>query len=88
MMPAGKLVVHDLAIRVCCWYQVRPNSKPTDLATMLKLVIAGAGGRMGQTLTRLVHAHEACEVVGGLEPKGSPMWATTRECWQASVKLA
>lgn len=39
---------------------------------MLKLVIAGAGGRMGQTLTRLVHAHEACEVVGGLEPKGSP----------------
>ena len=38
---------------------------------MLKLVIAGAGGRMGQTLTRLVHAHEACEVVGGLEPKGS-----------------
>ena len=39
---------------------------------MLKLVIAGASGRMGQTLTRLVHAHEACEVVGGLEPKGSP----------------
>jgi 4-hydroxy-tetrahydrodipicolinate reductase len=39
---------------------------------MLKLVIAGAGGRMGQALTRLVHAHEACEVVGGLEPKGSP----------------
>jgi 4-hydroxy-tetrahydrodipicolinate reductase len=39
---------------------------------MLKLVIAGAGGRMGQTLTRLVHAHEGCEVVGGLEPKGSP----------------
>lgn len=40
---------------------------------MLKLVIAGAGGRMGQTLTRLVHAHEACEVAGGLEPKGSAL---------------
>jgi 4-hydroxy-tetrahydrodipicolinate reductase len=39
---------------------------------MLKLVIAGAGGRMGQTLTRLIHAHEACEVAGGLEPFGSP----------------
>ncbi|MEE4235294.1 MAG: 4-hydroxy-tetrahydrodipicolinate reductase [Anderseniella sp.] len=39
---------------------------------MLKLVIAGAGGRMGQTLTRLVHAHGACEVAGGLEPSGSP----------------
>jgi 4-hydroxy-tetrahydrodipicolinate reductase len=39
---------------------------------MLKLVIAGAGGRMGQTLTRLIHAHEACEVAGGLEPAGSP----------------
>jgi 4-hydroxy-tetrahydrodipicolinate reductase len=39
---------------------------------MLKLVIAGAGGRMGQTLTRLIHAHEGCEVVGGLEPAGSP----------------
>ena len=39
---------------------------------MLKLVIAGAGGRMGQTLTRLVHAHDGCEVVGGIEPAGSP----------------
>ena len=39
---------------------------------MLKLVVAGAGGRMGQTLTRLIHAHPSCEVAGGLEPKGSP----------------
>ena len=38
---------------------------------MLKLVVAGAGGRMGQTLTRLIHAHPSCEVAGGLEPKGS-----------------
>ena len=28
---------------------------------------------MGQTLTRLIHAHPACEVAGGLEPKGSPL---------------
>ncbi len=40
---------------------------------MLKLVVAGAGGRMGQTLTRLIHAHPSCEVAGGLEPKGSPL---------------
>jgi len=40
---------------------------------MLKLVVAGAGGRMGQTLTRLIHAHASCEVAGGLEPKGSPL---------------
>lgn len=39
---------------------------------MLKTVIAGASGRMGKTLTRLIHAHEGCEVTGGLEPKGSP----------------
>lgn len=39
---------------------------------MLKIVIAGAAGRMGQTLTRLVHAHPSCEVAGGLEPMGSP----------------
>ena len=39
---------------------------------MLKIVVAGAGGRMGQTLTRLIHAHAACEVAGGLEPAGSP----------------
>ena len=28
---------------------------------------------MGQTLTRLIHAHPSCEVAGGLEPKGSPV---------------
>lgn len=39
---------------------------------MLKVVISGAGGRMGQALTRLVHEHEGCDVCGGLEPKGSP----------------
>lgn len=39
---------------------------------MLKIVVAGAGGRMGQTLTRLIHNHPACEVAGGLEPAGSP----------------
>lgn len=31
---------------------------------------------MGQTLTRLIHAHEACEVAGGLEPPGSPHLGT------------
>ncbi|MGB7206881.1 MAG: 4-hydroxy-tetrahydrodipicolinate reductase [Anderseniella sp.] len=40
---------------------------------MLKVVVAGAGGRMGQTLTRLIHAHKDCEVAGGLEPVGSSL---------------
>ena len=38
----------------------------------LKLAIAGAGGRMGRTLTRIVHEMDGCEVAGGLEAKGSP----------------
>jgi 4-hydroxy-tetrahydrodipicolinate reductase len=37
----------------------------------LKLAIAGAGGRMGRVLTRVVHETKGCEVVGGIEPKGS-----------------
>ena len=38
----------------------------------LKLAIAGAAGRMGCTLTRIIHAMDGCEVAGGLEAKGSP----------------
>ena len=37
----------------------------------LKLAIAGAAGRMGCTLTRIIHETEGCEVAGGLEQKGS-----------------
>jgi len=37
----------------------------------MKLLIAGAAGRMGRTLTRLVHETEDCTVVGGTEPEGS-----------------
>ena len=37
----------------------------------MRLAIAGAGGRMGRTLTRLIHASPDCEVAGGLEPTGS-----------------
>jgi 4-hydroxy-tetrahydrodipicolinate reductase len=40
---------------------------------MLKIVVAGAGGRMGHTLTRLIHAHPFCEAAGGLEPSGSAL---------------
>ena len=40
---------------------------------MMRLAIAGAGGRMGRTLTRMIHESELCEVAGGLEPKGSPL---------------
>ena len=38
----------------------------------LGLAIAGAAGRMGRTLTRLVHETEGLSVAGGIEAKGSP----------------
>ena len=39
----------------------------------MKLAIAGAGGRMGQVLTRIIAETPRCVVAGGLEPKGSPL---------------
>jgi len=36
------------------------------------LVVVGAGGRMGQTLIRTVHATEGATVVGAVERPGSP----------------
>jgi 4-hydroxy-tetrahydrodipicolinate reductase len=38
----------------------------------MKLAIAGAAGRMGRVLTRIVNETPGAEVAGGLEPKGSP----------------
>ena len=38
----------------------------------MKLAIAGAAGRMGRVLTRIVNETPGTEVAGGLEPKGSP----------------
>jgi 4-hydroxy-tetrahydrodipicolinate reductase len=38
----------------------------------MKLAIAGAGGRMGRVLTRIIHETQGAEIAGGLEPKGSP----------------
>ncbi|HUR42930.1 MAG TPA: 4-hydroxy-tetrahydrodipicolinate reductase [Aestuariivirga sp.] len=38
----------------------------------MKLAIAGAAGRMGRVLTRILLETEGAEVAGGLEPKGSP----------------
>ncbi len=37
----------------------------------IRIAIMGAGGRMGRTLTRIVHQSEGCQVVGGIEPEGS-----------------
>lgn len=37
----------------------------------LKLAVAGVAGRMGRTLARMVHETAGCELVGGIEPKGS-----------------
>lgn len=43
----------------------------------MKLAIAGAGGRMGRVLTRIIHETEGCSVAGGLELKGSALVGTT-----------
>jgi 4-hydroxy-tetrahydrodipicolinate reductase len=37
----------------------------------MRLAIAGAAGRMGRVLTRIVHETPGAKVAGGLEPKGS-----------------
>jgi 4-hydroxy-tetrahydrodipicolinate reductase len=42
----------------------------------MKLAIAGAGGRMGRVLTRIIQESEGCTVAGGLEPKGSALVGT------------
>lgn len=39
---------------------------------MIKTVIAGAAGRMGGTITRLVHADKDLELVGAFEKMGHP----------------
>lgn len=38
----------------------------------LKLAIAGAAGRMGRELAKLVHEADGCVLAGGLEAPGSP----------------
>lgn len=38
----------------------------------MKLAIAGAAGRMGRVLTRIVSETPGAEIAGGIEPKGSP----------------
>ncbi|HLC08760.1 MAG TPA: 4-hydroxy-tetrahydrodipicolinate reductase [Methyloceanibacter sp.] len=40
--------------------------------TAMRIAVLGAGGRMGQTLTRVLSETEGCVVAGGLEAKGSP----------------
>jgi 4-hydroxy-tetrahydrodipicolinate reductase len=41
------------------------------LPMMMKIAIAGAGGRMGRELARIVHETPGCVLAGGLEAKGS-----------------
>ncbi|CAN5341015.1 4-hydroxy-tetrahydrodipicolinate reductase [soil metagenome] len=38
----------------------------------MKIAIAGAAGRMGRVLTRMVHETKGITVAGGIEPEGSP----------------
>ena len=38
----------------------------------MRLAVLGAGGRMGQALTRIIAATPGCTVAGGIEVKGSP----------------
>jgi 4-hydroxy-tetrahydrodipicolinate reductase len=44
----------------------------SDVTSPMKLAIAGAGGRMGRELARIVHATPGCVLAGGLEAPGSP----------------
>ena len=37
----------------------------------MRLAVAGAAGRMGQTLVRVIHETDGLEVAGGFEPRGS-----------------
>jgi 4-hydroxy-tetrahydrodipicolinate reductase len=39
----------------------------------LKLAIAGAAGRMGRELAKIVHGTQGCTLAGGLEAPGSPL---------------
>jgi 4-hydroxy-tetrahydrodipicolinate reductase len=39
----------------------------------MKIAIMGAGGRMGQALTRAALATPGCEIIGGAESAGSPL---------------
>lgn len=39
----------------------------------IRLAIAGAGGRMGRELARIVHATDGCQLAAGLEAPGSPL---------------
>ncbi|HHN73045.1 MAG TPA: 4-hydroxy-tetrahydrodipicolinate reductase [Thermopetrobacter sp.] len=38
----------------------------------MRLAVAGAAGRMGRAITRVLLASEGVELAGGLEPKGAP----------------
>jgi len=38
----------------------------------MKIAIAGASGRMGRVLTRIVHETKGLEIAGGIESEGSP----------------
>lgn len=37
----------------------------------MRLAVAGAGGRMGRTLIRLIYENKSCDLVGALEARGS-----------------
>jgi len=39
---------------------------------MIKVIIAGAGGRMGRRIGHMVNEHKALEIAGGFERPGSP----------------
>ncbi|MEJ2517664.1 MAG: 4-hydroxy-tetrahydrodipicolinate reductase, partial [Methyloceanibacter sp.] len=39
----------------------------------MRIAVLGAAGRMGQALTRALHATPGCEIAGGLDPAGSPL---------------
>jgi 4-hydroxy-tetrahydrodipicolinate reductase len=47
------------------------KARPKENNMIMKIAIAGAGGRMGRELARIVHDTPGCVLAGGLEAKGS-----------------
>ncbi len=52
----------------------------------MKLAIAGAGGRMGRVLARIIAETPGCTLAGGLEPRGSALVGSTMD--SAGIKIS
>ena len=54
----------------------------------MRLIVAGAGGRMGRALTRVISETPGAILTGALEAPGSELWARMPACSPACLKTA